>query len=70
MSHAAIHTPLIYMKKAEIIQKGHALGVDFSLTHSCYSPNEYGRPCGKCDSCLFRKKGFEEAGLEDPLLSL
>ena len=63
-----IHTPIINMTKAQIIKKGVSLGVDYSMTHSCYNPAKDGRPCGKCDSCLLRKKGFEEAGLSDPLL--
>jgi len=62
-----IHTPLIEMTKAEIIKKGLELGVDYSLTHSCYNPDDQGHPCGQCDSCLLRKKGFQEAGTEDPL---
>ncbi len=62
-----IHTPLIEMTKAEIIKKGLELGVDYSLTHSCYNPNTNGTPCGECDSCLLRKKGFQEAGVEDPI---
>lgn len=62
-----IHTPLIEMSKSEIIRTGMELGVDYSLTHSCYDPLENGRSCGKCDSCLLRLKGFEEAGLVDPL---
>lgn len=61
-----IHTPLIQMSKAEIIQLGASLGVDYSLTHSCYDPDETGRPCGRCDSCRLRAKGFAEAGLRDP----
>jgi 7-cyano-7-deazaguanine synthase len=61
-----IHTPLITLSKAEIIKKGVVLDVDYSLTHSCYDPDEEGRACGKCDSCLLRKKGFDEAGIEDP----
>ncbi len=61
-----IHTPLISLTKAEIIKKGMELGVDYSLTHSCYDPDEEGRACGECDSCLLRKKGFKEAGIEDP----
>lgn len=61
-----IHTPLIKMTKAEIIQTGRQLGVDYGLTSSCYDPDDQGRPCGRCDSCLLRLKGFEEAGLEDP----
>jgi len=63
-----IHTPLIEMTKAEIIKKGLELGVDYSLTHSCYNPDDQDRPCGQCDSCLLRKKGFEEAGVVDPLI--
>lgn len=63
----SIHTPLIRMGKAEIIRTGAALGVDFSLTRSCYDPDERGRPCGHCDSCILRCKGFAEAGLADPL---
>ena len=55
------------MTKAEIIRLGTDLGVDFGLTHSCYDPDQEGRPCGECDSCLLRRKGFREAGLEDPL---
>jgi len=61
-----IRTPLINLTKAEIIKKGVKLGVDYSLTHSCYDPDESGRACGKCDSCLLRKKGFKEAGIPDP----
>jgi 7-cyano-7-deazaguanine synthase len=61
-----IHTPLISLSKAEIIKKGKELDVDYSLTHSCYDPDDKGRACGKCDSCLLRRKGFEEAGVEDP----
>ena len=62
-----IHTPIINMTKAEIILNGTKLGVDFSLTHSCYDPDEQGRSCGRCDSCRLRLKGFSEAGLEDPI---
>ncbi len=62
-----IHTPLIRMTKAEIIRTGHALGVDFALTWSCYEPAPDGQACGLCDSCLLRKKGFTEGGLTDPL---
>ena len=61
-----IHTPLIHMTKADIIGRGVELGVDYSLTHSCYDPTESGLACGSCDSCLLRKKGFAEAGLADP----
>ena len=64
-----IHTPIIEMSKAEIIKTGIKLGVDYGLTHSCYDPNEKGTPCGKCDSCKLRQKGFTEAGLKDPALS-
>ncbi len=62
-----IHAPLIEMTKAQIIRTGTALGVDYSLTHSCYDPDASGRPCGHCDSCRLRLKGFAEAGLTDPL---
>jgi len=61
-----IETPIIGMTKAEIIQKGDSLGVDYSLTHSCYDPDPDGRACGACDSCLIRKKGFIDAGVPDP----
>lgn len=61
-----IHTPLIQMTKAQTIQEGIALGVDYSMTHSCYDPSPEGKACGACDSCLLRKKGFKEAGIEDP----
>jgi 7-cyano-7-deazaguanine synthase len=61
-----IHTPLIVLTKAQIIQKGLELGVDFRLTHSCYDPAEQGEACGACDSCLLRRKGFQEAGISDP----
>jgi len=62
-----IHTPVINMTKAEIILAGTKLGVDYSLTHSCYDPDEQGRSCGRCDSCRLRLKGFAEAGLKDPI---
>jgi 7-cyano-7-deazaguanine synthase len=62
-----IHTPLIGLSKAEIVKLGASLGVDFGLTHSCYDPEEAGMACGQCDSCLLRLKGFQEAGLRDPL---
>jgi 7-cyano-7-deazaguanine synthase len=65
-----IHTPLISMTKAEIITTGIALGVDYSLTHSCYDPSPTGLSCGRCDSCRLRLKGFAEAGLHDPLTYL
>jgi 7-cyano-7-deazaguanine synthase len=63
-----IHTPLIQMTKAQIIRRGVELGVDYSLTHSCYDPDEQGRACGRCDSCVLRKKGFAEAVVADPTL--
>jgi len=63
-----IHTPLIQLGKDEIIRKGVALGVDYSLTHSCYDPDKSGRACGACDSCLIRRRGFEKAGIQDPTL--
>jgi 7-cyano-7-deazaguanine synthase len=62
-----IHTPLLDLRKSEIIQKGIELGLDYSLTHSCYDPDEKGRACGQCDSCVLRRKGFAEAGVEDPI---
>ncbi len=62
-----IHTPLIALTKAEIIRKGIELGVDYGLTSSCYDPSPSGEPCGQCDSCLLRRKGFRENGIEDPL---
>lgn len=61
-----IHTPLIKMSKAQIIRKGVELGVDYSLTHSCYDPSPQGQACGECDSCLLRLKGFRDAGMSDP----
>ena len=62
-----IHTPLIKFSKAEIIRKAVELGVDLSLTHSCYDPSLEGLACGECDSCLLRLKGFREARIEDPI---
>lgn len=62
-----IHTPIIEMTKGQIIKAGTQLGVDYSLTHSCYDPDAMGASCGKCDSCRLRLKGFAEAGLKDPL---
>ncbi len=61
-----IHTPLMHLTKADIIRRGTALGVDYSLTHSCYDPAPAGQACGRCDSCLLRKKGFTEAAVPDP----
>lgn len=62
-----VHTPVIGMTKGQIIRRGLELGVDFSLTHSCYDPDPSGRACGTCDACLLRLKGFREAGVEDPI---
>ena len=62
-----IHTPIINMTKSQIIKTGVKLGVDFSLTHSCYDPDKKGRACGRCDSCKIRLKGFADAGLNDPI---
>jgi 7-cyano-7-deazaguanine synthase len=64
-----VHAPLISLTKTQIIQRGLELGVDYSLTHSCYDPDPKGRACGTCDSCLLRRKGFAELGLEDPALA-
>jgi 7-cyano-7-deazaguanine synthase len=61
-----LHAPLIQMTKAEIIRTGAKLGVDYGVTLSCYDPDAVGRSCGRCDSCLLRKKGFTEAGIADP----
>jgi 7-cyano-7-deazaguanine synthase len=61
-----IRTPLIHLTKARIIKKGVELGIDYSLTHSCYDPGPRGLACGRCDSCFLRKKGFKEAGVTDP----
>jgi len=62
-----IHTPIIEMTKAQIIKEGSRLGLDYSLTHSCYDPTDKGLACGVCDSCRLRKKGFQEAHLKDPI---
>jgi 7-cyano-7-deazaguanine synthase len=64
-----IHTPLIKLTKAGIVKLGRKMGVNFSLTHSCYDPDPQGRPCGLCDSCLLRRKGFAEAGMVDPTVA-
>jgi 7-cyano-7-deazaguanine synthase len=64
-----IHAPLIRMTKAQIIREGLRLGVDYALSSSCYDPGTHGRPCGRCDACLLRAKGFAEAGVADPLLA-
>ena len=63
-----IHTPLITLSKADIIRRGIALGLDYGLTRSCYDPSGEGRPCGRCDSCALRAKGFRDAGVPDPQL--
>ncbi len=63
-----IHAPLLHLSKARIIQRGIELGVDYSMTHSCYDPDGQGRACGHCDSCLLRKRGFAEAGVNDPTI--
>jgi 7-cyano-7-deazaguanine synthase len=62
-----VHAPLAHLTKAQIIERGLELGVDYSLTHSCYDPGPGARPCGTCDSCLLRQKGFADLGLTDPL---
>jgi 7-cyano-7-deazaguanine synthase len=67
-SRLKICMPLVSMNKADIVRAAMNLGVDVALTHSCYDPASDGRPCGRCDSCLLRQKGFEEAGFEDPVL--
>lgn len=64
-----IHAPLLEMTKAEIVRRAIKLGVDLGLTHSCYDPLEDGKPCGRCDSCILRRKGFAEAGAADPLVA-
>jgi len=63
-----VHTPLIALGKADIIRRGLELGLDYGLTHSCYDPAPSGRPCGTCDSCVLRARGFREAGIPDPLV--
>lgn len=63
-----LHAPLIHMTKAQIIRTGIDLGVDYSMTHSCYDPSPEGRACGRCDSCLLRRRGFMEAGVADPTI--
>jgi 7-cyano-7-deazaguanine synthase len=66
-THLKIHAPLIRLSKCEIIKLGAGLGVDFTLTHSCYDPDAQGRSCGECDSCRLRLKGFADAGMKDPV---
>ncbi len=63
-----IKAPLLHLSKAEIIREGLALGLDYGLTHSCYDPDPSGRPCGSCDSCRLRARGFAQAGVVDPVL--
>ena len=63
-----VHAPLVQLSKAQIIRRALELGVDLALTHSCYDPDSSGRPCGRCDSCRLRAKGFAEAGIADPAL--
>lgn len=63
-----VHAPLLTSSKAEIIRRGLSLGLDYGLTHSCYDPDPSGRPCGTCDSCVLRARGFAEAGASDPLI--
>ena len=65
-SKLTIHTPLLLLTKADIIRAGTAMGIDYSMTHSCYDPSEDGGACGKCDSCIIRRKGFEDANVADP----
>lgn len=64
--HFTIHTPLIHLSKAQIIKQGIKLGVDYSLTVSCYDPDDQGHACGRCDSCRIRADGFKQAGIDDP----
>jgi 7-cyano-7-deazaguanine synthase len=64
--HFRIHAPLLHLSKPDIIRLGHSLGVDYGLTHSCYDPAPDGAACGRCDSCLLRRAGFEAVGLPDP----
>ena len=63
-----VHTPLLTLGKADIIRRGLELGLDYGLTHSCYDPSAAGQPCGACDSCVLRAKGFRDAGIPDPVL--
>src|SRR5947207_1303115 len=65
-----VHAPLLTLTKADIIRRGVALGLDYGLTHSCYDPASTGRPCGRCDSCVLRARGFQEAGVVDPLVGV
>lgn len=65
----SIRAPLLRLSKGEIIRRGIELGLDYGLTHSCYDPDQEGRPCGRCDSCRLRARGFDEAGVPDPLMA-
>lgn len=65
-SKLKIHTPLLSLTKAEIIRTGSEMGIDYGITHSCYDPSKDGKACGRCDSCIIRRRGFEEAGVSDP----
>jgi len=64
-----VHAPLIEMSKADIIRRGTGLGLDYGMTHSCYDPDAAGHPCGRCDSCVLRARGFAEAGVPDPVVA-
>lgn len=66
--HLTLHTPLLQLTKAQTIALGSSLGVDYSMTHSCYDPASDGDACGRCDSCLLRRRGFEQAGVPDPTI--
>ena len=68
-THLRIHAPLAKLNKAGIVKLAQQVGVDPGLTHSCYDPDEHGRACGECDSCILRRKGFEEAGMHDPIVT-
>lgn len=70
ITHLKVHAPLMKMTKADIVRAAVQLGVDLKLTHSCYDPSPEGRACGHCDSCILRRKGFEEAGVVDPLAAM
>ncbi|MDE0828666.1 MAG: 7-cyano-7-deazaguanine synthase QueC [Vicinamibacterales bacterium] len=64
-----VRAPLLHLSKSDIIRRGHGLGLDYGLTHSCYRPSPNGRPCGRCDSCQLRARGFAEAGVDDPAVA-
>lgn len=67
VTNLRIHTPLIDLSKADIVRKGHELGVDYGLTSTRYAPDEQGYACGACDACILRLKGFADAGVRDPI---